>query len=170
MMMSEELFDFYFHKALEYAKGDDLTKAIQYVSISLGLDEENESAWRLAGLCYYALGNYTMAEQCFKYSPHYMEQAADSIFIKRAEMAQVKQLVDKMQYKKAIRILAADNDKSVLQWNYLGCLYGILRKKEKALTCFSEALRKDSGNLKTIFYLQNVQYMKEKRWWALELL
>lgn len=165
--MCEKLSDFYFLKALTLAKSANLTDAVMYASISLGLDNERTESRKLAGLCYYKLGNYTMAKYCFGDLPYYLNYMKEPISQKEHEMELIRQLTGKKHYKKAIQILEKNTDKSIGQFNYLGCLYAVMQKKEKAASNFSKALKGDTMNADALFYLRNMEQIKTKRWWTL---
>lgn len=63
--MNDGLVEQYFSRALDSAKKSEISAALRFVSISLGLAPTDGKVWRLAGLCYYHLGNYEMARHCF---------------------------------------------------------------------------------------------------------
>lgn len=165
--MRDELSSLYFRKALEAAKGDELTKAVRYAAVSLGVNQEKDESRKLAGLCYNRLGNYTMAEYCFNNSPYYIETVKDILEERKNKIKEVGRLVDRQQYKIAVKTLEKENDKNVNEYNYLGCLYAALQKKEKATACFLKALEVDNSNPDTLYYLKSIQYTKEKRWWRI---
>lgn len=163
--MNRELSDYYFTKALAAARDDDLTKSISYSAISLGSNNANDNCRKLAGLCYYQLGNYIMTEYIFNHSEYYARNLKDRILEKSNKMNEAGQLARNRKYKKAIRLLENESDKSVNEYNYLGCLYVILHKKDKAAFCFLEALKIDSSHPDTLLYLKNIQKSSGKRWW-----
>jgi len=165
MMMSNELSDYYFLTALKAANNAELTKAIRHAAVSMGINRENDECRKLAGLCYYKLGNYIMAEYCFNNSSYYLDKIKDLLSEKKKLLDDIGQLVNNRQYKKAIRVLEEEKDKSVNEYNYLGCLYAAVCKHKKAAACFMEALKEDSTNEEALYYLKNIQIIKEKRWW-----
>lgn len=165
--MCKKLSDFYFSKAFYLAKNANLTDAVIYASISLGLDAENTQSQILAGLCYYQLGNYAMAKYCFRHSPYYMDHMKDPISQKECELELIRQLTEKKQYKKAAHLLEKNTDKSICQFNYLGCLYAVLEEKDKAVNNFLKALNGDCKNTDALFYLRNMEQIKKKRWWII---
>lgn len=164
MTMFDELSDYYFLKALDLAKNADLSGAVWHASASMGINKEREDCRRLAGLCYYKLGNYTMAEYCFNNSEYYIENIKELISRKKELMSSIKELADKKHYKRAAKELEKVADKSINEYNYLGCLYAILHKKEKAIECFLEAYKEDKYNKDTLHYMGHIQFIK-KRWW-----
>lgn len=165
--MRDEVASHYFRRALAAAKRGELTNATRYAAVSLGVNRENDDCRKLAGLCYYQLGNYTMAEYCFNNSPYYNEIIKDMLKEKRNAVNEVRKLVDTQQYKKAIKILEKIEAKNVNEHNYLGCIYAALQKKEKATACFLRALEEDTTNVDALRYLKSIQDMKEKRWWRI---
>jgi len=163
--MNRELSDYYFSKALDAARDDDLTKAISYSAISLGLNNDNDNSRKLSGLCYYRLGNYMMVESIFNRSEYYIKNLEHWVLEKKDKMNELSQLSKNLKYKKAIKRLRVDSDKSVSEYNYLGCLYAIMHKQDKAVHCFLEALKMDTSNSNTLLYLKNIQGDRVKRWW-----
>lgn len=184
--MFDELSKYYFGKALALAINDDLSRAVQYAAASIGIssaafaspplnnetgmpelmDSENEEGRKLAGLCYYKLGNYVMAEYCFNNSSYYNENIKEMLSKKKEQMNNIKELAGKQQYKNAVKQLENDADKNVNEYNYLGCLYAVLHKKDKALMCFLEALKEDKSNKDAMNYIKNIQSIKKRWWWA----
>lgn len=165
MKMNRDLSDYYFTKALAASRDDNLTKAISYSAISLSLDNDNDNSRKLAGLCYYRLGNHMMVEYIFNRSEYYLENLEHWVLERKDKMNELRQLTNNLKYKKAIKLLRNEPDKSVNDYNYLGCLYAVLHKQEKALRYFLEALKMDNSNPDTLLYLKNMPGDRVKWWW-----
>ncbi|MGL6197341.1 MAG: hypothetical protein ACRC3H_00250 [Lachnospiraceae bacterium] len=165
-MMSNSLAEFFFAKALNCADESNLTAALRYSAIALGLMPTDEKKWRLAGLCYYQMGNYEMAGYCFGQLPNEREDWQAAVLKKMADMKTVTSLAEHGEYKKAVNFLAAA-EKTIGQWNYLGCLYAILGQKKKAADCFVTALMMDRGNVDALAYLSGLEQMKKRKWWQI---
>lgn len=163
--MNREWSNVYYHKALTSAQNAKLSSALRYTAIALGLEPADDRAWKLAGLCYYQLGQYGMAEHCLQQMtvPYAKWQ---SLFLeKQQEMNQVTNLVGQGVYKKAALYLAG-RDKTIGEWNYLGCLYMVLRQRKKAMDCFSAVLEMDHENEYARKYQSDLEQVKiRKRWW-----
>lgn len=164
--MNNSLAEQYFTRALDSAKRSEISAALRFASITLGLAPTDEKAWRLAGLCYYQLGNYEMAGYCFGQFTAEREDLQAAILKKQEEMKPTIALTRQGNYKKAAAYLAAA-DKTIGEWNYLGCLYAVLGQKEKAAECFTAVLRMDHGNANALDYLSALGQMKKRRWWQI---
>lgn len=164
--MNSSLAEQYFSRALDRAKKSELSAALRFASITLGLAPADEKAWRLAGLCYYQLGNYEMAERCFGQLTDERADWQAAILKKQEEMKPVITLARQGKFKKAAVYLAAA-DKTIGEWNYLGCLYAVLGQKEKAAKCFVTVLKMDHGNANALDYLSGLEQMKKRRWWLI---
>ena len=162
--MNEQLVNGYFEKALATAKQGKLTKAIEYLGISLGLNPDHEPSKKLAGLCYYKLGNYGMVDNCFENSLYYQSKIKINMQKKQKELREVRKQIEQKRYKEAIKLLEKMEEKNVKEHNLHGCLYGTLGKKRKAIQCFFKALSLDSENKEALLYLKESQNIK-KKWW-----
>ncbi len=63
--MTDNLSYYYYNIGLKNARIKDITHAIDALSISVALKEDNIPAWNLLGLCYYRLGKLPTAEYCW---------------------------------------------------------------------------------------------------------
>lgn len=165
--MISSLAEQYFSRALDSAGKAELSAALRFASITLGLAPADEKAWRLAGLCYYQLGNYKMAGYCIGQLAREREDWQAAIRKKQEEMQPVIALAGQGKYKKAAACLAAAADKTIGEWNYLGCLYAVLGREEKAAGCFVTALKMDRSNTDARDYLLGLEQMKKRRWWTI---
>lgn len=164
--MNSSLAEQYFSKALDSAKKSELSAALRFASLTLGLAPADEKAWRLAGLCYYQLGNYEMAQHCFGQLTKEREDWQTAILKKQEETKPAITLTRQGKYKKAAAYLAAA-DKTIGEWNYLGCLYAVLGQKDKAAGCFVTALKMDHSNADARDYLSGLEQRKKRRWWSI---
>lgn len=162
--MNSSLADIYFARALWHAGNADLSAAICLAAAALGMAPQKENAWKLAGLCYYQLGNYNMADYCFQQLTDERARLLAETHVKQEEMRSVIALVKQGYYKKAAADLAAA-DKTIGQWNYLGCLYAVLQQKEKAAECFVAVLKKDHSNTCALKCLSGLEQLKKRKWW-----
>lgn len=165
-MMNHKLPERYFARALDQAEKSDVSAALRTVSSALGMLPEDERSWKLAGLCYYQLGNYAMAGYCFDRLTDEREEWQAAALLKQEEMNPVIALVEQGNYKKAAASLAAA-DKTIGEWNYLGCLYAVLGRREQAAECFTKVLAMDRSNAGAIKYLIGLDQMKKRKWWQL---
>ena len=159
--MQTELAPYYYNVALEYAQNGHLSKALELCAAAWGFSETNETpeiieatgatgtnqinkinreARKLAGLCYYSLGNYVMADYCFKGLEYYSEDIQKSVRQRLELINSVNALIEGGQYKKAFKILKGCPNKSAAEWNLLGRLYAVKKQKDKAVSCFAQAL------------------------------
>lgn len=164
--MSNSLAEFFFAKALNCANESELTAALRFSAIALGLTPTDEKKWQLAGLCYYQMGNYEMAGYCFGQLPNEREDWQAAVLKKQDEMKLVTSLAEHGDYKKAVNFLAAA-DKTIGQWSYLGCLYAILGQKKKAADCFVTVLKMDRSNVDALDYLSGLEQVKKRKWWQI---
>lgn len=166
MMMNHKLPEIYFAMALDQAEKSDVSAALRTVSSALGMMPEDERFWKLAGLCYYQLGNYEMAGYCFGRITEEREEWQAAAHNKQDEMNPVIALAEQGNYKKAAASLSAA-DKTIGEWNYLGCLYAVLGRREQAADCFVKVLAMDRSNACALKYLSGLDQMKKRKWWQI---
>ena len=164
--MNSSLLDIYFARALDHAENSNISAALRFASLALGMMPEDEKTWKLAGLCYYQLGNNKMTEFCFGQLSDEREELLAAVLRKQDEMKPAVGLAEQGDYKKAAAYLAAV-DKTIGQWNYLGCLYAVLGQREKAADCFVEALKMDHSNAFALNYLSGLDQIKKRKWWKI---
>jgi len=171
--MQTELAPYYYNVALEYAQNGHLSKALELCAAAWGFSETtgitgttgtnqinkiNWEARKLAGLCYCSLGNYVMADYCFKGLEYYSEDIQKSVRQKLELINSVNALIEGGQYKKAVRILKGCPDKSAAELNLLGRLYAVKKQKDKAASCFAQALEiNKDGSVEYIKYAGKIK-------------
>ncbi|MDD4113491.1 MAG: hypothetical protein PHC56_10755, partial [Herbinix sp.] len=63
--MTNNLSYHYYNIGLERARNNEITHAVDALSIAVALKDDNIPAWNLLGLCYYRLGKLPTAEYCW---------------------------------------------------------------------------------------------------------
>jgi tetratricopeptide (TPR) repeat protein len=161
--MDTGIYAYYYNSALKYASDGHLSRALELCAVAWGIFEAEEVR-KLAGLCYFAIGNYTMADYCFSEIEYYNEKTQRSVKAKIEFADRIKQFIDSGKYRNAVKALRRQSKKSAAEFNMLGCLYARKNKKNKAMKCFARALKinKDGSEI----YVQSVKQTKKtkKRW------
>jgi len=185
-MMSKELSEFYYQRALHTANRADLTNAVREAALSIGLLEaayetvekqsaeflkEKQKRYKLAGLCYDRLGNYTMAALCFSVIPDYFSKCREDLEQKKERIDQIRLFVSERKYKQVIRLLDRVPGKSVMEYQFLGFCYGVLGRQKKASGCFLQAISLDIGSedVNRIIKEQKsstAAIQRKKGWWT----
>ncbi|HBG16883.1 MAG TPA: hypothetical protein DDW93_08905 [Firmicutes bacterium] len=180
--MLKNLAQFYFNKSLELANKGELSSALDYISRAVRYDSNNIKAWNLAGLCFYRLGKYKMAEYCWTQSLRnsgdhnsaavYLEDLKNSLEATSQHFSEVAVFCQKGKYKKAAEIVDKEIcprfDCSAELLNLLGVLQMLEGKTSQAVTSWEMALTVDKSNRKAQRYLKDVRglfsYKLSKFW------
>lgn len=79
--MFKNLSHSYYNRGLKLAREKEIGPAIRSLSKAVQYNSDNIKAWNLAGLCYYRLGKYKMAEYCWnngtRYRPKFVANRGD---------------------------------------------------------------------------------------------
>jgi len=156
--MNEPLSDIYYQKGLALSMNGNLSQALKQVKLALAIHPEHVDAKQLEALCHYRLGFYGHLPSS------YLNDA--TLQSKHSKLQEVIDLAKARQHKKALKKLEQMEDKSVNEWNMLGCLYAHFKKKDKALASFSHALTLDQGNPDSLYFLRHAYEWLKRRWFA----
>lgn len=141
-MMMNRLYESYYNEALRLARDRDITGALEILRICIGLNKENVDALRLAGLCYYRLGNFTMAEKLLPNEELYANSGRD---YDRA-LAAVAEYVRQGRHNEALELLIDNSRDSINDYNMIGCAYMITGKVKEARGYWRLVLSMDKNN------------------------
>lgn len=169
--MFESLSRFYYNKGLQQADGDDISAALKSLAKAVGYNSNNIEAWNLAGLCFYRLGKYKMAEYCWRQSLSksgednmagaFLEDLESTLEETGRYFSEVANLCRERKYKKAADILAEEIcsrfDLSVDLLNLLGVLRLLEGKISRAEKCWQTVLSIDKANRDAQLYLKNIE-------------
>ncbi len=148
-----DLANTYYRTALISAQNGDLSGAIGYASYALYLDEQNDSARKLMGLCMYESGELSGAAAVLARTE--WETAASGALAEANEaFMRVSDLVRRKKWRKALRELR-DARPNARLLNIRGCIYMCAGRLARAKACFAKALCLDTGNRRA------AEYMKE---------
>ena len=164
-----------YNKGLEYARARNLTRAVEYLEVSLRMYKGNVNARNLLGLVYVEMGEYTkgLAQWVVSKSIQSDNELAD-LFLSKLQKNQT--YLEKMQssikkYNRALtyirqgdhdlaevqlRKLLNDDKKFIKGFHLLALLLIRQKEYEKAKTALTRAMRVDRGNPTTISYMSFV--------------
>ena len=167
--MKDNLIDHLYTQGLRAAQDSDLKKACYYLNLVLKVDETHQFSRKLLGLCLFRKGNYEVSFQVISELKEDYLLLRDALTYKKAEFEKINRVVTLQKYKQALKVLGQIKEKSALEYNYEGCLYMILNKKNKARVSFEQALIIDRSNEEAWNYLNHLPISK-KKWWFYEFL
>ncbi|NSW91117.1 MAG: hypothetical protein HPY74_10690 [Firmicutes bacterium] len=120
--MVDKLFFYYYNMGLKRARNNEITLAVEALSIAVALKGDNIYAWNLLGLCYYRLGKLPTAEYCWMVSLYVNNQdnpASEYIKSVKEEkkaledcVSSITALIGEREYKKALKVLQKKLQKS----------------------------------------------------------
>ena len=171
-----------YNKGLEYARARNLTRAVEYLEVSLRMYKGNVNARNLLGLVYVEMGEYAkgLAQWVVSKSIQSDNELAD-LFLSKLQKNQT--YLEKMQssikkYNRALTYIRQgdhdlaqvqlkkllNDDKKFIKGYHLLALLLIRQKEyEKAKTALTRAMRVDRGNPTTISYMSFVdEQIKEE--------
>ena len=169
--MFKSLSHFYFNKALQQARDEQISTAVQHLAKAVSYDRQNIEAWNLAGLCYYRLGKYKTAEFCWTRSINerpaenganaYLADLTGSFEEAAPYFPQVAFLCEHKRYGEAAGIMSKNIcsrfDAATALLNYLGVLYVLDGKISRAVKCWRSVLAMDRTNTTALRYLEGIE-------------
>ncbi|MEW6623618.1 MAG: tetratricopeptide repeat protein [Bacillota bacterium] len=169
--MFRNLSCFYYNKGLRLAREDQLGPAVQSLTKAVAYNSDNIEAWNLAGLCYYRLGKYKTAEYCWTQSVNkrheenaagfYLADLRSTLEETGPSFSQVACLCRQEKYGQAAGILSREIcsrfDLSTGLLNFLGVLWALDGKTNKAVKCWTTVLSLDKSNADAMVYLDDME-------------
>jgi len=151
--MSESLDIRYFRFALYKARHRNLSEAIVYAGCALRLNEENEKALRLLGLCLYESGDLDGAVKALEKCPELLESVCSESRRAKEIFLRTHELIKKKELHKADAVMRRLRHKSIRVLTIRGCIKAAAGRHKAAAVLFTHALCKDRGNRKAAEYL-----------------
>jgi len=144
----------HYNRGLQHARAGRLGEAIKSLAGAMSYDPGNVEAWNLVGLCYYRLGLYAMAGQCWGGSVERKRDAnpAAAYLVKlrtaleqgKPLFSQVEVLTSRREYTRAAQVLEGDILPLFGPSEMLLCKLGLLKalqgKRDQAVQCWKQAL------------------------------
>ncbi len=152
--MNDHLKQLYFQKASDLALKNNISGALVYLK-KLDISQMDDSFKKFTGLCLYRLGKF---EDALKYAgsyPEYSElHSAYSLY--SVYINDVESYLKKSDIKAAYAVIKRSSLHSVNEYNMLGCICMLLKKRNEAEEYFHMALQLDCYNKTTIRLLTNI--------------
>jgi tetratricopeptide (TPR) repeat protein len=165
-MICKELESYYYNKGIDLFENNRITEAIQVFNSAAVIDN-NIEILNLLGLCYYRLGEFEKS-LCYwhksieinstddNYANAYIKDLISKEFSDVCEKFNKSLLLCKEnKYKQALKILS---NLPVYEFVKVANVYGLcnfaVRKKEKALYIWKQALKVDVDNEETLNYIK----------------
>lgn len=161
----QDLYHFYYRRAYRAAASDDLSSAIRHAAVAAASNPEDKDARMLLCLIHYRLGDFAAARGALAGSGIERTDITDTLDSCEGTQEKINRLIDSGDTAAAIRLLCGIEDKSVRQYNMLGCLYMLRNKPAKARAVFLAALALDRKNEDALRFLSDACKTTRKEWW-----
>ncbi|MDR1204860.1 MAG: hypothetical protein LBL26_05180 [Peptococcaceae bacterium] len=132
--------------ALSAAKRGDLSAAARLAACALSLDETQDNARRLLGLCLYELGDLETAAGVLAACPDLADAAREACALTRAGLDEAERLARRGKWRAALSAADKIPHQSARLLNIRGCILAGAKRYVKAGRLFAEAMEKDTGS------------------------
>jgi thioredoxin-like negative regulator of GroEL len=132
--------------ALSAAQRGELSVAARLAACALSLEETQDNARRLLGLCLYELGNLEAAADILAVFPDLADAVREACALTQTGLEETEQFARRGKWRAALKTADRIPHQSVRLLNIRGCILAEAGHYARAGRLFAEAMEKDTGN------------------------